>query len=376
MELLILIPVVLIVAPIILGLFTAVAAILFSILVASGGLFFVVANEVANNRMPAFMLLFAFGIALILIPLVLLAVRGSVYGTKKAIAFGKTKASEVSGKKASKSKKAKQDDEPETSEPKKTRLVLPVLMCVGVVCVIGSVTISALTRQPFWPAFQDSFLFQRADQKQAVFATDDIQKIIVDVHNEPIIVRVDSNASEVIVRYSDITNHKAIQAELQNGTLSVREDRNYRWVNFAFYIEPTEIEVIIPADLLAAYDLETNNGRVTLDGVVSTELVAKTSNGVIELRQVNSDKVDVRTSNGRIAISGLASENIKLKTSNGRIEGSVNGDKADYNLTLKTSNGHVSINGERFGNSHTSSGGSFPLEATTSNGSINLEFND
>jgi hypothetical protein len=377
MELLVLIPVALVVAPIILGLFTAVAAILFSIIVASGGLFFVVANEVANNRMPAFMLLFAFGIALIFIPLVLMAIRGSVGGAKKAIAYGKVKAAEInnSGKKPAKNKKTKPDEMPE-SHPKKTRFILPGLIGLGAACVVGAITISALSRQPFWPALQDSFLFQRAERKHVQFTAADVQKIIVDVHNEPITVRVDSNVSEVNVHYSDIADRKAIQVELSDGALTVREDRNYRWVNFAFYVEHTEVEIVVPANFLATYDLDTSNGRIVADGITTDELLANTSNGRVELLNVEAKKVDIKTSNGRIVLSKLASENVRLKTSNGRIEGSVDGSKSDFNFNLKTSNGRVELNGEDFDNSHTSSGNKFPFEAITSNGRIELTFND
>ena len=378
MELLVLVLLAIVLAPIIFGLAVAVASIIFSGFVISGGFFFFVANEVAHDRMPPFMLLFALGLSLITIPLLIFLIRGLVRGSKFLARETKIKLDEVSARGAAGKAPKKSKKSPKTAAktaPKKP-VVLITIIGFGLVCVISSVAISALSKQPFRQALLGSFWLERTEQKSENFNASAIQKITVNVHNEPITVRTDESATEVTVRYNDIPNRKAISVSLDNGNLNIREERTYRWASFAFFAERTEIEIIIPTNFKTAYDLKTSSGRIIVNSVIASSLQAKTSNGSIELPYVMADKVDAQTSNGRIILSALNSSDVTLKTSNGRIEGSVASNANDFNLNLRTSNGHITLNGERLGTSHTSTGADFTFGATTSNGDINLTFGD
>jgi hypothetical protein len=381
MELVVLIALLIFLVPIAFGLIVSIACVLLSVILVSGGFFFVVANEVAYNRMPPFMLLFAFGLALMAIPLVIMAIRGIARGIAYLVEQGRNQIIIAKGekpKKKSSVKAAKTSAKSEKSDapaPRKQQIVLPILAALGLACVVGSFVVSAVSRQPFWPALSNSSWFQRAEQKEATFTPSDISRIVVDVNNEPIIVRADTTATVVTVRYSDIPDNKTTELSLQDGVLTIGENRHYRLMNFGFFAESSQIEIIVPSNRIITYSLETNNGRIIVDGVRTWDLTAVTSNGRIELTDVESDRLDVKTSNGRIVLTRLSSKDTRLKTSNGAIEGSVFGNLDEFDLTLKTSNGRVTVNGEHFDDDHTQTGGDHPFTATTSNGKIDLEFN-
>ena len=190
----------------------------------------------------------------------------------------------------------------------------------------------------------------------------------------------------------------------------------------------TAVRIRVPADMLLALDITTSNGKINLSGLggmgsirlrssngaiyltqtrckqlsihTSNALItmdqvsgmdavsARSSNGRIQANSVSSRGViDLRTSNARINAENCAGEHLlylqtsnghvetmgchfpslQLKTSNGGISGTLPGSMSDYSLDCRTSNGFCNL--PKF-----QPGGSKTLLAHTSNGSINISF--
>jgi uncharacterized membrane protein len=403
LPLVILIPLGILLLPILFALALTVAVVLLAAFIASGGFFFAVANEVAYGRLPAFMLLFALGVALVLIPLCLAIIFGIIRFFRRSAKSQPAKAKSVAAT-STKSEKTEAADS-KTSDPKPTAQtkstagapkpashhVLTAVACFGLACIVGSFIISALTHSPFWPAFRGSFMVQAADHREQTFLAGEVSQVVVRTHNEPIIVRADATATEITVRYAEITDRRTVALSLTDGVLTIREQTDYPWFNFTIYAEPTQIEVIVPTsqyvecspipicimdsvDFAPGYDLTTDNGHITLNGLISGELTAFTSNGRVELTDVIASGITARTSNGRITLTALDAAVIRLTTSNGIIEGSFASAISAYQKDLRTSNGRITLNGERQGDRYTSETGQYILEATTSNGRIDFTF--
>jgi len=355
---------VLTIIPIVVSLILAFITLLLSLVLAPGIFFFFVANEVAHDRMPIFMLLFAFGIALFIIPLIIMAVRAAICGIKKLIDQNQSKST-----KSTKSAKA------EPTPPRHKQFILPSLACLGLACIIAAATISAVTRQPLWPALTGNFSFDRPEQPAVDNPIADITSITTNLSNGSLTVRADDDATEVTVRHHNLPHHMTIHTELVDGVLSVSQTYFYRWPRFNFLqIRSPHVEIIVPANSTLDYSLETRNGRITLTDLEATTLVATTSNGAVELHYVTADEVSVRTSNGRIVFTELTSKDIGLRTSNGRIEGTVYGHLHDFNTDFNTNNGNITVNGARRGTHFVFPTGDYPFQATTSNGRINITF--
>lgn len=137
-------------------------------------------------------------------------------------------------------------------------------------------------------------------------------------------------------------------------------------------------------------NFDTSNGSCNAETVVSHSLEFGTSNASINISSINSDSVRLdtsnnsinlgdtiandsfyaQTSNGNINTKGIDSDKIELDTSNGSIIATIIGKEKDFRIESGTSNGNDNISGR--GNSSASKS----LLAYTSNGNINIDFDD
>ena len=106
-------------------------------------------------------------------------------------------------------------------------------------------------------------------------------------------------------------------------------------------------------------DVESENGRVSLDDVSSERGSARSSNGKVELVNVSGKQWEAHSSNGRVEVKRAQLEQLHVQSSNGRIEmkdvvgaieaRSSNGriecslDEILHPLRLKTSNGKIDV---------------------------------
>ena len=127
------------------------------------------------------------------------------------------------------------------------------------------------------------------------------------------------------------------------------------------HTENGEIDLTLVHDV----DVETSNGRITLDGVTGTIRVS-TSNGRIEGSGLEGDGgIDASTSNGAIDLQLEVAQDVEARTSNGSIDLSV--PDGSYRVNAETSNGRTDIAVPN------DSSGEFTLDLSTSNGSITVE---
>ncbi|MGI5895086.1 MAG: DUF4097 family beta strand repeat-containing protein [Candidatus Merdivicinus sp.] len=114
---------------------------------------------------------------------------------------------------------------------------------------------------------------------------------------------------------------------------------------------------------------KSSNGNIQLDDLVGKELTATTSNARITAKNCQfSEKIALTTSNGSISTERLSSHNLCFRSSNASIKGTLCGSLADYATECRTSNGSCNIP------CLPANGQSKFLSATTSNGSIRLDF--
>lgn len=143
----------------------------------------------------------------------------------------------------------------------------------------------------------------------------------------------------------------------------------------------------IKADTVSFY---TSNGSCNSKTVTSKEFNVGTSNASINITNINSDLVRLETSNGSINLGdtvakdsffaqtangnintkGIDSDKIELYTSNSSIIATIVGKDKDFAINSGTSNGNDNLSGR--GNSSASK----TLSVYTSNGNINIDFDD
>ena len=115
---------------------------------------------------------------------------------------------------------------------------------------------------------------------------------------------------------------------------------------------------------------KTSNGRIEADVVCSGGgLILTTSNSRIEADNCSArGELRLTTSNGAIKVDRLAAQAISLKTSNSGISGVLPGRQADWQINSGTSNGRSTLPAYQ--------PGAKPLQAHTSNGSLDLTFEE
>lgn len=147
-------------------------------------------------------------------------------------------------------------------------------------------------------------------------------------------------------------------------------------------------DVLLPAVRFNQIALETKNGKIYVEDVVSEEFVSVTKNGAIDLTGITSSRiaaetknakvianyvigrdVNVGTSNATIDIKNLKAVRLTSVTSNGKIllDNVQNYDNENVaELSLKTSNANIKVN------MNDSEDKGYKVKAQTSNGDINL----
>ncbi|MDR5700570.1 DUF4097 family beta strand repeat-containing protein [Agromyces aerolatus] len=111
-------------------------------------------------------------------------------------------------------------------------------------------------------------------------------------------------------------------------------------------------------------DLQTTNGRITLDGV-DGRVRASSTNGRIEGEGLVGTGVEVRTSNGSIDLEIASAQDVSAESSNGSIDVRVPG--GSYRVETQTSNGREEVQVPN------TDDGRYLIDLRTSNGSISVK---
>ncbi len=133
----------------------------------------------------------------------------------------------------------------------------------------------------------------------------------------------------------------------------------------------TDNGAIMAGNTIASGDIsiESSNGNITMTDVTAGgKLSAETDNGEIDAKACRAGgDVKLDSSTDRITIDKLqAGGDIDIHTDNGDIEGTILGDRNDYTIESKTHNGDNSLG---WGGS-----GQYKLKITSNNGDILVDF--
>lgn len=139
--------------------------------------------------------------------------------------------------------------------------------------------------------------------------------------------------------------------------------------NFNVYTSNASINIKnISSD---SVNLKTSNASINIKNISSDSVNLETSNSSINLGDVIAEKsLYASTSNGSITTNGIDSNKIELYSSNSNIVATVIGKDKDFAINSGTSNGNDNVSGR--GNSSANK----TLSVYTSNGNINIDFDD
>ena len=128
------------------------------------------------------------------------------------------------------------------------------------------------------------------------------------------------------------------------------------------------------SDLTGTVSAISNDGRLTLTNVHSSDISLRTADGRIMLDKVDADKLNGETSDGSIHATDLHVRTGALNTADGSITIALR-DAGDVTLHARTADGSIRFNGVRQGDSpadYTFGNGSGSLSVATQDGSIRV----
>lgn len=244
---------------------------------------------------------------------------------------------------------------------------------VGVVLVVAG--LAAL--------FSPPFVEFTSDTGSQSFSN--VTVVELDLENSPVEIRAGGQGG-VVVEYTFSTGPlRAAKVTLDQNDDVLRIEQTcpglFAWGCQASFdvVVPAGVEVsgstsngsIVLAGLEGPVDVDTSNGRVTLEDVTADSVEVSTSNGAISGESLDSDEVEVETSNGRITLSfDVAPTSVSARSSNGAIELYLPGDAPPYAMDTSTSNGTVDID------IRTDPAASLAISLRTSNGDITVGYLD
>lgn len=257
-----------------------------------------------------------------------------------------------------------------------------------------------------------------------------ITSVVVDDSNTGVEIKTSSDNRLHMTYYE---NEKEVyEITEENGTLHVKKKIIKKWDLdfFNFDLKKKSLAISVPSGFDGSVWIKTSNGGIVADGMKVSEMKLRTSNGKIDAKNITSaDFLEAQTSNGSVTVSDCtaaaevtcitsnskvelnrvecesaqtessnggitvtsvnAKGSVDAKTSNGRIEfakiefgselslstsnngirGEIDGRLADYTVTSRTSNGKNNL-------PESMKGGSKKISATTSNGSIDINFSE
>ncbi|MFX3672845.1 MAG: DUF4097 family beta strand repeat-containing protein [Paenisporosarcina sp.] len=206
-----------------------------------------------------------------------------------------------------------------------------------------------------------------------VFAKNDNKIVIEDSTYTDIEVLTNNTSIEIVptessvatVEYSGDTNKKStftLDANVKGETLYVnfKEKRRFFWFGFGSFNSTLTINV--PEKQYESIQVESDNGRISVEDVKAEDVVLETENGQILLKKIEANSVYVKTDNGKVIFEHVKGK-IKGITDNGRIIMTTK--KLDQPIELATDNGSIEIKTEFEPTNAT-------IEAKTDNGRITI----
>ncbi|MFW5780287.1 MAG: DUF4097 family beta strand repeat-containing protein [Bacillota bacterium] len=293
--------------------------------------------------------------------------------------------------------------------------ILAAIVIIGV--LLGAVGLIIIASQygslsAFFDAENDYVKYEQTlyDIPNEIVVNADNRMIKIQKNNEENVYMSYYEGENDIVTYNDNNDSLSIDAE---------QDQDIFWFfNFNFRRVPSEkrtITIKVPQTFEGSLDIRTLNGAITVDdlatiesaelrtsnGAVTVEKVSiekssrlKSKNGAITARNVSchgvlrmetsngkvkgynvvASRLEGKSSNGSIDLDRIDSSNIEGVTSNGSVDIKIKGEMADYEIRVASNLGNISIDGVGYSNQTINSGASKRVRASSSTGSISIDF--
>lgn len=149
--------------------------------------------------------------------------------------------------------------------------------------------------------------------------------------------------SEATVEYSGASKKATFtfDVNVKGDTLNVqlKEKRRFFFL-FGFHTKDLKLTIKIPEKQYESIQVESDNGRISVESLKAKMVMLETDNGQIQLRNIETENVLVETDNGSIILEKVEGK-IKGSSDNGRI--SMTTKNLDQPIDLETDNGSIEI---------------------------------
>lgn len=206
---------------------------------------------------------------------------------------------------------------------KKIAIVASLLLIVG---IVGS-----------FFTFQSMGKTEAVTEKKVI--NDDFSQMEITTDDAQVKVLPTSNA-EAKVELSGKNENYHLSTGVERSTLKIDVNHRQRKLfNFDFTSLHLTLKMYVPEKVYGSLQIESDNGRVTVDHLQAKEIYAKTDNGSIKLKDMESSKVTAKADNGTINLNNVVADMVTTKADNGKIIL----DHVDGKLSSHTNNGSISL---------------------------------
>ena len=206
---------------------------------------------------------------------------------------------------------------------KKLVMVASVLLIIG---IVGSL-------------FNFKTLYSDKEMKEEKIIDTVFDTINISVDSAKIEL-IPTNEKNAILEYRTNYSDYNFSSEVKNSTLEVHVDMNQKKLfRFDFFSKGSALKLYIPKKQYESLQIESDNGRIMIEGIDVKTADIRTDNGRIEINNMASDNLTVNSDNGRINLANVDASTVTTKSSNGKIVlNHVTG-----TLSSKTNNGSISL---------------------------------
>lgn len=228
---------------------------------------------------------------------------------------------------------------------KRISLIAIALLVVG---VVGSVI-------TFKTAYQSDWI-----TKEKVTPSEGIDNLDILTNNTKIEV-LPTNDTDITAELSTKNKKHELLTKVEDSTFLIQvKDKQKSFISLDLFSFGTTLKVYVPKKVYDSLQVESDNGRITLEQIQANDVYVKADNGRIEIEDIEGATVTGKASNGLISMRNIRSTAINVNTSNGKIVL----DHVEGEIFGATNNGAIELVGKDLDR---------PIELETDNGKINIQ---
>lgn len=228
---------------------------------------------------------------------------------------------------------------------KRISLIAIALLVVG---VVGSVI-------TFKTAYQSDWI-----TKEKVTPSEGIDNLDILTNNTKIEV-LPTNDTDITAELSTKNKKHELLTKVEDSTFLIQvKDKQKSFISLDLFSFGTTLKVYVPKKVYDSLQVESDNGRITLEQIQANDVYVKADNGRIEIEDIEGATVTGKASNGLISMRNIRSTAINVNTSNGKIVL----DHVEGEIFGATNNGAIELVAKDLDR---------PIELETDNGKINIQ---